>query len=144
MPRPRHAQGRPATPVIPTDWAATHAPVVAKTWTATVELRRPGGTSDWNPTTEQNELTPHPPYYAAACSIQAEATQAREATAAEDATVVAGYLLTVPVTADAHVDDLATVTGTGDTLLEGRTLTVRDVVRGSQLVERDLFCTLND
>lgn len=94
-------------------------------------------------------LTPHPPYAVdVPCRVQALTDDARQAFTAEDTAVVTRYLLTVPADmedlAGLAVGDLATPTSTGDPLLDGRALRIDDIVRGSLLVERDLFCTLTD
>lgn len=142
--RPRRAYGRPGTPVIPAGWAEGHSPVAAGTMTAACSLRHPGTTQKWSDELEQNVEVPLAPYYADRCRVQALATQARPVVVAGDREMVAQYLVTVELGVEEPAElDLVTVTGSGDPVLEGRTLTVVQVVRGSLLVERDLFCTLD-
>lgn len=148
MPRPTRAQGRPGTAVIPTGWETGHAPVVAKTMTAQVSIRPPGETQQWSPEAEQMVLTPHVPYYTDGARIQVLGQQARQARTAEDPETVASYLVVVPGDIAPPpgglemVDHLIEVTDSGDPLLDGRVLVVREVVYGSQRFERDLFCQL--
>lgn len=146
MPRPTRSYGRPGTEVFPADWAASHRPVAEGTMLGTAALRHPGSTQAWDDELEQNVEVPLPAYATVACRVQALATQARPVVTAGDREVVAQYLVTVPAdTGDGELDelDLVTLTGTGDALLDGRTLTVAQVVLGTERFERDLFCTLD-
>lgn len=151
MPLPNQALGRPGTPVIPTGWQQAHGAVVAKTMTATVALRKPGGTKTFNTTSRRTEYTGVTPYATdQAARIQAEASRAVQPSEeqAEETLQVAGYLVTL--TFDRTVDDepaagdLVDVTASDDPLLTGRTLKITEAVRGSLRFERDLFCTLVD
>ncbi len=113
----------------------------------TVALRQPGGVSAFNDTSGQVELIPHPAYATdLPCRVQALTAQARTvAAAAGDDEVVADYLITVPLATNGVLEGhLATVTDTGDPDLDGHTLRVVQVVRGTHRFERDLFCTLTD
>lgn len=136
--------GRPGTPVIPEGWAAAHRPVAEKTMTATASIREPGGTPGWDEEAEESTLVPHDPYFTGPCRVQALATQAGLAVVAEDPETVASYLITVPASVTATEEQLVTVTDTGDPALEGKTLRIRQVVRGSLRFERDLICTFAD
>lgn len=141
------ASGRPGTRVIPDGWGAAHAVPVAGTRRATVSLRHPGGTPAWNETTQQTETVPFAPYAADQLArIQAVTNRAGGPVEAAGETVyVRGYLVALPVTVvDAKPGDLITVDACTDPTLVGRVLTVVDVLRGSEVWERDLFCTLND
>ena len=149
MTRPRQSQGRPGTPVIPARWAAGLSPVAEKTQTARVALRQPGTQQGWSDELEQNVQVPKDPYYQGPARVQVLATQARPVVTVGDREVVAQYLITVALT-DGRGEavepaelDLVAVYGSGDPALDGRTLLVAQVARGSLLVERDLFCTLD-
>lgn len=145
MTRPVRAQGRPGTEVIPSRWEAEHRPVVEKTMTAAVQIRLPGSTQTWNPSTKRNDLTPIAPYFTGAARIQALTAQARRITTGDDAELVADYLVVVPASVDtAAQGHLVTVVASGDTGLDGRVLLVQQVEYGTERFERDLFCTLTD
>ena len=149
MTRPRQAQGRPGTPVIPARWAAGLAPVAEKTQTARVALRQPGTVQDWSDELEQNVQVPKDPYFEGPGRVQVLATQARPVVTVGDREIVAQYLITVALTDQRGAGfepselDLVAVSDSGDPALDGRTLLVAQVARGSLLVERDLFCTLD-
>lgn len=142
MPRPTRAQGRPGTPVIPTQWAAGHRPVVDKTGTAGCKLRKPGTTQQWDPDTDQNLSVPYDPYYDGTARVQALATQAREVTVAADPETIAQYLIVVPASVSPATDDLVEIADSGDPLLDGQVLRIVQVAMGSLRFERDLFCVL--
>lgn len=149
MPRPTRSHGRPGTPVVPTSWAASHRPVLAGTRHATLAVRRDATTQDWDDDLEQNVTVPVAAHFTGTCRVQALSQQATDRDAAADTETTADYLLTTDVTAAPAADQpaeqqLATVTDTGDPLLEGRTLRIVQVVRGTELFERYLFCTLDD
>lgn len=133
--------------MFPPGWAAGLAPVVAKSQTATVALRKPGTRQDFDEDLEQNVEVPHTPYATLPARVQVLATQARPVYTVGDREIVAQYLITVPLTADPDAQpnelDLITVSDTGDPALDGRTLLIAQVGRGSVLIERDLFCTLD-
>jgi hypothetical protein len=145
-PRATRSQGRPDTPVIPTDWGTSHAPVVEKTMPGTVALRLPGGTpGGFDTETQQTGLTPHAAYATVACRIQALAGEARVVATADDEETSADYLIAVPRSVhQVREGHLGKVTDTGDPALDGRTLSVVQVARGTHRFERDLFCTLID
>lgn len=144
MPRPRHAQGRPATRVIPDDWETTHRPVVEKTLTATAALRHPGTASQWDPATRQNRETPQAPYWTGPARVQALRTgSARTVVTVGDREVAPDYLLVVPALVTGVTDgDRVRITGSGDPMLDGHDLLVAHAATGTERFERDLFCTL--
>lgn len=144
MPRPTRSYGRPGTAVIPAAWAASHRPVADGTMTAHAEVRQPGTVQAWSAASEQMVAAPRDPYYTGRCRVQALATQAHTVVVAADPEVVASYLVTVSAAAAPAEGDLVTVTDSGDDLLDDRTLLVVQVTTGSQVVERDLFCTFTD
>lgn len=133
--------------MFPARWAAGLAPVVARSQTATAVLRKPGTVQAWDDDLEQNVQVPRPPYATTPARVQVLATQARPVITVGDREVIAQYLITVPLTAGAAVQpeelDLIAVSDTGDPALDGRTLLIAQVGRGSVLIERDLFCTLD-
>lgn len=149
MPRPTRAHGRPGTPVVPDAWAASHRPVLAGTRRGTLAVRRDATTQTWDNELEQNVTVPVDPHFIGTCRVQALGNQARDRVIAGDPETVADYLIATEVT-DAAPDaqpleqQLATVTDTGDPLLDGQTLRIVQVVRGTELFERYLFCTLDD
>lgn len=143
MPRPQRSYGRPGTAVIPAGWAAGLAPVADGTRTAACSLRRPGTAQAWSEELQQNVEVPLPAYWTGTVRVQALATQARPVVVVGDREVVAQYLVTAPAAVDPDELDLLALSDTGDPALDGATLTVLQVVRGSLLVERDMFCTLD-
>ncbi len=145
MTRPRRSYGRPGTAVIPADWATDLRPVAEGTMTASAAIRHPGTTQTWDDDTQQNVETPTAAYWTGTCRAQALTnTRGFDAEAAGEQVTVAGYLVTVPATVEPATGDLVDVTGSGDPMLDGRTLRVRDSVQGSLIVERDLFCNFAD
>lgn len=144
MPRPRVGYGRPGTTVIPGQWAENLRPVAEGTMTASIKLRHPGTIKGaFDDATGTYTQTPNAAYATTRCRVQAMANQADTTQTGEDTVTVAGYLLTVPATTpEVRVGDVGVVTGSGDPQLDGHTIRVGDVVRGSLLVERDLFCTI--
>lgn len=136
------AGGRPGTEVVPTGWEAAHAAPAAGTMTATVEIRQPGGTQEWDDASESTVTVPFAPYATVAARVQALTNDAQVVDAAEQSVTVSGYLVTVPADTSPARGHLVTVTATNDPLLEGRELRVTDVVLGSLRFERDLFCDL--
>lgn len=112
---------------------------------ATCEIREPGTVQTWNPVTEQNDLTPHAPYYAGGCRVNSRTNDARQVVTAEDPETVTRYIVSVPadVATAETVGHLLTMTSSDDAAMTGRTLIVTDVVLGSHRFERDLICTLD-
>lgn len=138
MPLPRHAQGMPGTAVIPPDLQATLAPVLTKTRRARVNLRH-------KRKTQTKEL----PYATAIpARLQALVRSGRavgEQEVAGETLHIRGYLVTLDVGFDdADVGDLIDiVSNPDDASFVGRTLLVEGVPRGSVMLERNLFCTMD-
>lgn len=124
--------------------------MVAKTMTATVNLRKPGTTKAF--ADRRTTYTPLAPYATGqAARIQAQtsrAVQPGQEEQAEETLQVSGYLVTLTFVRDVDQEpatgDLIDVTDSDDPLLTGRTLKITDITRGSLRFERDVFCTLVD
>lgn len=141
----RVGNGRPGTTVIPDGWEAAHAPVLAGTRTATVSLRKPGSTRQWNPDTQSTDTVPLTPYAPdVAARIQVVPTQERTVEVAGGTTHVRDYLVTLDPALLPVDEDLVDITACSDPALVDRTLRIVDVVRGSLRFERVVYCTLND
>lgn len=136
----------PNTRVIPVDWSAHHRPVVADTWTATVTIRRPGGTQGaFDEATGTYPVTPYAAHYSGKARIQVQPIFSGERDAAGQVVSVAGYLVVVDLATsdETKVDDVVKITAVdtnGDPSLVNRELTVSGVARGSLVWERDLTC----
>lgn len=141
-----HHTGSGRRQVIPTDWAAHHRPVAEGTMLGRISLRRAGGTDGgWDDETDQVKVTPHAPYATnVPARIQALAGQARVIQLADDTEVIADYLVAIPADQVVEPGHLVDATTTDDVALTDRTLTVVQVVRGTERFERDLFCALDD
>lgn len=141
----RHHAGSGRRQVIPADWAAAHRPVAEGTMRGRVALRVAGTRQVWSDADDQNIAVPLAPYATdVPARVQALAGQARVIQLADDTEVIADYLVVIPaarVVAGGHLVD---VTACDDPDLLGRTLRVEKAVRGTELFERDLFCTLDD
>lgn len=148
MPRARHAQGRPATVVIPADWNATHSPVVDGAARGRCAVRAPGTSQVWDG--EEMQSAPIPPYWTGPCRVQAvgNGLAANSKIVAEDREFISDYLVVVPHDVDAlpghFVDFLPQPNGVSGTdgLLAGMTVRIEQVTFGTERWERDLFCTL--
>lgn len=148
MVRPQRAYGRPGTTVFPPGWATGLRPSAEGTQTSPCTIRHPGSVQAWSDELEQNVETPNGPYFTGLCRVQALiGSHPLEADAAGEETAVTGYLVTVPAAVAPEAGDLVTVARVAggatvaDPMLDGTTLVVRDVAVGSQVVERDLYCT---
>lgn len=116
--------------------------------TATVEGRRPGGTTGpIDPVTGERTIVPFAPHYTGAARIQVVPIfgGGDAVSGGQEVTTVA-YLVAVRLAESNQwkVDDLVKMTAVdanGDTTLVGRELTVTGMARGSLAWERDLVCT---
>lgn len=147
----RHHNGSGRRVVIPADWSAHHRPVLAGTHTATVTLRRPGGTPGaFNPTTGAFPVTPFAAYYSGPARVQKLAPE-QTRLAGEQQVSTLGYAVMLDHTLEdiptaVQLDDLCQVTevdDNGDETLVGRDLVVGAIERGSLHWERRLLCTDN-
>jgi len=153
--RPRRAYGRPGTAVLPERWAFEHGVVADGFASATVNIREAGGTpGDFDETTGTTPTVPFEPFAelvpAAVKPLGADQSMSPGVVVAGDVVKVTGYLLSLPVGFEGLDDPLlgegalVDVVTCDDPLLEGRTLTVTDAVRGTDRMTRDLIATVND
>lgn len=144
----RHHNGSGRRVAIPADWSAHHRLVLAGTRTATVALRRPGGTPGaFDPNTGTYPSTPFPAYYTGAARVQVLPAAEQDQLAGEQQVSTLGYAVTLDhEVLGVQIDDLCTIADVddnGDTELVGRGLTVEAVQRGSLHWERRLLCSDN-
>lgn len=141
---------RPGSHVIHLDWARHHRPVAAATHTATVAIRRPGGTPGvFDPDTGRTPVEPFTSHHSGTARIQVLTAAEQETLVGGQEVTTLGYRVTVDHDAatgavDFAVNDLVDVTAVddnGDPTLVGRTLTVVAVARGSLAWERVLAAT---
>lgn len=142
----RHHNGSGRRTIITAAWSAHHRPIVAGTRTATVTLRRPGGTPGaFDPVTGTRPSTPFPPYYTGAARVQVLPAAEQDQLTGEQEVSTLGYAVTLDhEVAGVQVDDLCTVItvdDNGDAELIGRALVVEAIQRGSLHWERRLLCT---
>ena len=153
MPRPVHAMGRPSTSVIPDDWQATHQPVGAATHTCPVELFHSVDDNDdtmsWDPATEQMVPAAREAFWEGPARVQALALRGEPTReiVGDEVTVVA-YQVTLTALEDIPVrsGDVVRIAPSyaDDPLLAGRSITITQVIRGSQRFERLLYGQLVD
>lgn len=137
------------TKVIPPGWSDHHRPVAAGTMTATCNLRLPGVTSgSFNSTSGTQGGTPNTPYLTGAkCRLQAQSIGEKgvEHLVADQQVTTMLYLVAIDWSTGGAVEPavghLVDVVTAEDATMVGRTLTVKAVVRGSLVWERDLICT---
>jgi len=149
MPRPRQAQGRPDTPVVPAGWAGAHSKVIdrATATASAVQIGPPGGTSSWNDGLGRTITQPASPVYVGAAELMLVSDTARALTVVEDPIKSRVYDVTLPYAASAlvAVDHVITVDPADpDPMLAGRTLTVLAIERGSRRFSRVLLAVLLD
>lgn len=142
----RHHNGSGRRVAIPADWSAHHRPVLAGTRTATVTLRRPGGTPGaFDPVTGTRPNTPFPAYYTGSARVQVLPANDQVRLLGEQEVSTLGYQVSLDhEVTGIQLDDLLTVTAVddnGDDDLVGRELTVESIERGSLHWERRLLCT---
>lgn len=144
MPRPRHALGRPRTEVIPHDWETTHAPVVAKTFTAKCRIKNPAGAPTIGDDLDYTPVDATAPVYDDWCRVQ-KITSDTMPTVGDQVLARSRYLVVLNrdatgVAVGATVD----VYESNDPDLNGQVLTVAEPVDGSLRFERDLFCVSDE
>jgi hypothetical protein len=145
MPRPRRAQGRPGTAVIPKTWGADHAPVVVRSSNATVRIHAPASSSE-TPTLNDDytvaQQSAAQPLHSGAARIQMLNGQELAQLVGDQEQITAGYLVAIAYDAS-EIPLLATVqiTESTDPRLGGdRRFVVRRVGSGTERFERDLWC----
>lgn len=127
-----------------TTYGGSHHQAASRDWTAEVSLSRgTGGT--WAPGDRRTTFEGATPYATSVrARIQILAARGDETAEVAGETVIdPGYLVVVDVGQDASEGDVVIVTKNHeDPSLVDRSLRVDHVARGSELFERDLFCTL--
>lgn len=136
----RQSTGRPGTAIIPHDWTDTHGDVISGTWTAVGTLTRKGVGETYDP--DLGYSVPNSPttLYTGHARIQARPIGADAQDQGGQMMTTLGYLVVVPRSVDAEVDDVWTTTDADDEHLIGRTLRVESIAYGSLAWERDLWC----
>jgi hypothetical protein len=132
------------TRIIPAAWSAHHQPTAEATMTATVTITRPSTAAAVLDDATGDITRPDPTVLATEtpARIQAAAASDRVTPAAGQQVTQRDYLVTLPLSVAAlEVDDVITVVTANDPHLPGRILRVTDVVHGSEVWERDVFCS---
>jgi hypothetical protein len=149
MPRPRQAQGRPGTPVVPAGWAEAHSQVMdrATSTASTVAIGPPGGTSEWAEGLGCTVTQPAAAVYAGPAELMAVSDTARALTVVEDPVKQRVYDVTLPYDTTALIEAEMVITVSvddPDPMLAGRTLRVHAIERGSRRFSRVLLAVLLD
>lgn len=144
MPRPRRAQGRPDTAVIPKTWGADHAPVVGRAANAVVQIHAPGDAASTPVLAADYTVTlpdAAPPVHAGPARIQMLNGQELEQLVGDQEQITAGYFVAIAYDApDIPLLAVVEVTDSTDPRLDARRLIVRRVGMGTERFERDLWC----
>lgn len=137
--------GRPGTAVVPADWQAIGAAVMAETFDCTVRIGAPGGEPAWNDATGQTETPMSDPVYDGPAAITAAANSTATVDVADDQIPLVRYLVELPVDAAGITDEhFVQVTASPDPMLTGARLDINAVVRGDRRFTRLLLCGLQD
>lgn len=141
----RHHRGSGRRTTIHRDWSEMYRPVTEGTRTATVTLRRPGGTRGaFDTTTGTYPITATPAYYTGKARIQMVSdSEAKVVTADQQVTTLVYRVMLDHLVSGVEVEDLVTVVAVepnGDASLISRVLTVDAIVWGSLHWERHLMC----
>lgn len=141
--------GLPNSSVIPPGWEQHHRPITESAMTATCVIVRPVSAGAFDSTAGRTVYPDPVRVYPAAgeagpCRITRQGSQATLPEVGDRAVPVAGYVVAIPADAPAvQVNDIVqVVTCTGDNLLVGKQLVVRDAARGTLTWQRDLDCDL--
>src|SRR3954471_22967237 len=112
----RHHNGSGRRVAIPEDWSDHHRPVLVGTHTATVTLRRPGGTpGTFDPNTGTRPSTPFAAYYTGAARVQILSAAEQDRMAGEQEVSTLGYSVTLDhEVIGVQLDDLCHVTEVDD------------------------------
>lgn len=125
-------------------FGGSHAKAATRDFAAEVSLLR-GTAAGWSTTSHRTSFEPSAPYATAVrARIQILAARGDEVGQAAGETVIdPAYLVSVDAGQDAGEGDVIRVdVNPEDASLVGRILRVDHVARGSELFERDMFCTL--
>lgn len=145
----RHHTGSGRRTAVAPDWESTYGPVVTQQWQteATVTLKKPGGTSGWSEVAGRTVTVPFPPF---ADDIPAKISPitAGEVASVEERDWVLGYRVAVPYNLAPTTGQLdegieVVVVTCSDPMLEGVTMRVSEVVRGTHRFERELVAQVN-
>jgi hypothetical protein len=148
MPRPRQAQGRPGTPVIPAGWAEAHSHVIdrALSTASTVTIGPAGGTSQWNEGLGRTVTQPAAAVYDGPAELMAaDHGPARDRGRGPDQDPGLRRDPALRRLGLVAVDHVITVdAGDPDPMLAGRTLHVSAIERGTRRFSRVLLAVLLD
>lgn len=146
MPRPV-GYGRPATPVFPPAWSATHAAVEDTTYESTILITTADATTSWDPELRQTVTAPADTAYDGAASIRPgmrDDLDPGRPNVAEDLVRSQDFAISLPApVAGIEEGMVVTINASPDATLEGRTLTVTAVERGDRRFSRLLGAVLN-
>lgn len=146
MVRPRQAQGRPGTVVIPPGWEAEHAKVVERTLTAECRVwpaKGAGSLPSVNADLSYDLPDVGEPLYEGPCRIQVLNAGDTQRVFGGEYETTRGYLVVLTRSSSPLIGRgvVVEVTAANDpTLLDDRRLVAAAVDRGSLLWERDLYC----
>lgn len=148
MPRPRQAQGRPGTVVIPDGWSEAHAHVIDRTLASTIKIGLASTEPVWNDGRGQSETVVVDPVFDGPASLMVVSDTARALTVVEEPIKSRVYDITLSL-AQAGADLVAvghqvSVTACDDAGLEGKSLRVAAIERGTRRFSRVLLATLLD
>lgn len=146
----RHHNGSGRRTAIPADWETHHGAIAVANYLteATVNLRKPGGTSVWDETLGRTRTAPFTPF-ASNVPARIEPISAAQVNVVEEQKWVLGYRVIVPrdtAPSPTQLDEgvqIDVVTCSGDPMLAGVSMKVRDVERGDHRLERVLVADLN-
>lgn len=144
MPRKRQAHGRPGTAVIPPNWEAEHAKLVARTFTARVKIMPRATSPEINDDLSYDDKGTVSPVYDGGARIQVISGGRDAATqlVGDEPIAKVAYLVVIDREAEPiRRGYLVEVVECSDPTLQGdRRLVVERINRGSLRFERDLYC----
>lgn len=107
--------------------------------TSTCTITRGSGTPVWNPTTGTYD-DPGTTIYTGVCRLAAPNRQASDVEAAAATYALTDYVVTLPITTDARVDDKVTINASDDPIAAGLVLIVEAVPKSDWQVARKAHC----
>lgn len=151
MPRGLHP-GRPGagSDVIPTGWAAAHAPIVEDSFDCTVTIGPAGVSPTFDPGTRQMQTTAAAAVYTGPASVQllslAGSNEGRRVVAATDEVDVVSYVVKIPAAAvgPVRVDHVVHVVASPNPALVGRDLVLTKVPRPGRAFSGALTARLHE